>query len=90
MPLYVPQFGQTWCVGLRALHWGQVIIGGGEMWSWLRRWPRLDELIFFFGSPTMRALYLSESSSCSNTASRANGLDGSTGVSSTSALACLG
>src|SRR5215471_8184329 len=23
------------------------------MWSWLRRWPRRDELIFFFGRPTI-------------------------------------
>jgi len=53
MPLYVPQFGHTWWVGLRCLHCGQVIIGGGMMRSWLRRWPRRDELIFFLGSPTM-------------------------------------
>jgi len=37
---------------LRRRHWGHVMSGGGAMWSWLRRWPRRDELIFFFGSPT--------------------------------------
>ena len=31
---------------MRCLHCGQFIIGGGMMWSWLRRCPRRDELIF--------------------------------------------